>query len=84
MSREKSDKGVSIVGGTVNRIGKGAVGIRITNCGPVTMRDVDIDEIQGQGVVIETSDHSAKPSGGIAKGLVTGVISAGIAKALGL
>ena len=76
-----SKNGVTITGARLQRIGSGAVGIRVTNCGPVTIDGIDMDEVAGHGVIVE--EH-AKPSEGMAKGLVTGVTVAAIAKALGL
>lgn len=78
-----SKGGVTIIGGNVHRIGKGAVGIRVINSGSVTIDGLDIDQIEGHGVIVEPGD-TAKPSEGIAKGLLTGVAAAAIAKALGL
>ena len=80
---QMSKNGVTITGARLQRIGSGAVGIRVTNCGPVKIDGIDMDQILGHGVIVEPGDN-AKPSEGMAKRLVTGVAVAAIAKALGL
>jgi hypothetical protein len=83
MSEEKSDSGFTMTGGTIRRIGKGGIGIRITDSGPVRMDGIDIEDIDGKAVIVESSKSKPKDPRGLVAAITATVIAAGIAKALG-
>lgn len=72
-----------MTGVTIRRVGKGAIGVRITDSGPVRIDGIDIDDIRGEAVIVQSSRIKPKDPRGLIVGLTTTVFAAGIVKALG-